>query len=126
MEQSKSDFIKGLRSLADWFEGTDLESTSEFILNIWAWDKEGFTESARKFGSAQKVKDNNFYMLRKDFGGGVKADLNVNHHVVCEKVLVSKEVVPEHIIPAQPETVVPESVVKKYEWRCPESVLKTA
>ena len=127
MSQEKQDFIKSIRAMADWYEASELdEVTYGYTLNFWAWSRQDFAEKARRLGSAAKVADDTYYILRKDFGRGVLVDLNSKHEAICERVLVSEEVIPEHVIPAHPETIVPEKVVQKFEWRCPESVLAAA
>jgi hypothetical protein len=97
-------FIDGLRALADWYEAKapalDLP-TGNVSLNIFSWSKEEFAEKAKLFGG-EKVTDDSYFMLRKTFAEGIRVDLNVWRQVVCERVLVATEVIPEHIIPATP------------------------
>ena len=123
-------FIDGLRKIADWYEANGdtplIKDTSpHFNLNLFAWSKEEFAKKAKAFGSSEKVNDGSYYILRKQFSESVRIDLNIQHDSICERVLVSEEVIPEHVIPAVPETIVPERVEQKYEWRCPDSVMKT-
>ena len=128
MTQSKIDFIKGLRALADWYEtaSEELVLPTDIMINIFASSKDQFAKKAKLLGAADKLSKGDWFMLRKTFAPELVVDLNIRHETICERVLVGTEVVPEHTVPAQPETVVPEKVIEKYEWRCPESVLKTA
>ncbi len=121
------DCVDGFRRLADWLEGNGekLEPyLGDFRVDIFCHSAEEFVTKAKLFGSSDKVSEGSFVVLRKRFGKFVGVELNARHEVVCKRVLVHTKVIPAHTIPASPEMFVPERVEEKYEWRCPDSILK--
>ncbi len=121
------DFIKGLRRMADWLEknGETLHPVIYPItVNILGSSLHELSAKAKSFGRSKKLYQDQFFVLRKSFGKNVNVDLFSLREVVCERVLVSSEVIPAHTIPATHEIQVPERVEEKYEWRCPDSILK--
>jgi hypothetical protein len=128
MTDDMREFAKGLRGLADWCETDEAEqleaSSSNVIVNLFAWTKESFTEKAKIFGAAKKASDENYLMLQKRFSSTVGVDLNGHHSEICERVQVGEREIPEVIVPAQNEQIIPARVEPIYEWKCPDSVLR--
>lgn len=114
--------VKGLRELADFLEARpEIEMWGGLTINLFADTNEKFAEAARTMGSCNKLTDGAYFMLRKEFSGGIKVDVNRNREAICTKVKIG-----EKIIPAVPETVLPAKpahVEEVYEWQCPESIL---
>lgn len=127
MHYTIQEFVKGLRAMADWYEANgdneilDL-SPLEIRGNLWAWDKEKFASKAKSFGKSEKVSDDSYFMLRKNFSTSIILDLNIHHTEMCERIKVGEKVIPAHVVPATEETHVPERTEEVFEWRCPKSV----
>src|SRR6267142_3161814 len=84
---------------------------------------EGQLESlAKSFGECKKVVDDNYFILRKQFGT-VEVDLFTYREQICERVKVGEKEVPEQIVPAREEEIVPAHTEPIYEWKCPDSLL---
>lgn len=103
-------------------EHPDLDAVvSEQKINVYLPD---LAKYARSIGTCEKVHEDRYYNLRKSFGK-VTVDFFAMREEVCKRVKVGEKVVPEHIIPARPEEVVPETKEDVYEWQCSESLLAT-
>lgn len=115
-------YVKALREIADFYEAhPDVPFRAERI--VIAVDAKELVVLPRYIGSCKKVVDNDFFNLRKDFGG-LEIEFYSRRENVCERIVIGKKVVPETIIPARPEEVIPEHEEEEFEWRCPESLLE--
>lgn len=112
-------YIMGLRELAlflMWHPEVKLPSTTE--INIFGATQAELIAGARAFGQSEKIYSNDYFTLRKAFPGGIHLDFFCDRAKVCERRVVGQRTVPEHVIPAQAETVVPEHVEDIVEWDC--------
>ena len=119
-------FVSGLRKLAAFWESHPELQHPQFPgeFTVFGIPKEELPKYAKAFGSLEKRYSDSAFELKKDFGGGIVTGTYHSRDAICERVEVGEEVVPEHVIPAREETVVPEHKIKKYEWKCPDSLLK--
>jgi hypothetical protein len=85
-------------------------------------DREDFSMAAKAMGSFDKNVDSAYFEMNKHFGG-ITLSVNFKRDEVCERVKVGEKVIPEQILPAKSEEVIPEHVEDVYEWKCPASVL---
>jgi hypothetical protein len=112
-------FANDLRDLADWVE-------SHPELQIPGLDRVDIFQRlplyAKAMGTVEKEADDSFFMLRKNFGS-IQLEVNWWREQVCERVKVGEKVIPEQILPAKSEEIIPEHVENVYEWKCPESIL---
>ena len=90
-------------------------------INMFAWGDE-FKRLAKSFGACEKVIRDDYYILRKRFGP-IIFDLFSTRTSVCERVQVGEKEIPEQVIPARSEEIVPAHKEPIYEWKCPESIL---
>lgn len=118
------EFIEKLRKLADWLEAhPGLPEPTLARVDLWAWNKKDFTTYARLMGSATKqITDYHFMLKTSAEESGIPVELTIRREEICERVPVEVEV-PEQIIHARAEEIIPAHVETKYEWRCPESIL---
>jgi hypothetical protein len=112
--------VLGIRALADFFEAHPEQLPSGVTVNLYPGTKEKFQSFLKAAGSVTKEyrEAHDLMWARKDFGGGVGIDCNIARSKVCERVLVETRIIPEHVIPASAETVVPAHEEPVYEWRC--------
>ena len=127
--KSMSEFVQGLRDAADFFEshlalGVPYEETLTFhyygqVAGTSVDSIGGLNLFARIIGGhLDKSGDDTFYRLTAD-RGAFKVTVTACRNAVCERVVVGTKIEPAHVIPAQPETQVPERIVEVYEYHCP-------
>lgn len=125
----KEKFVKELRALADFVEEKDFDfekkAPSSVTFYVWCTDKKDFAQKSKLLGSFKKSADN-WLNATKSFGDFVNLQVTITREYVCKKVKVGtkiipateKKIVPEQIIPAEPE-----KEVEVYEYKCPESFI---
>ena len=129
--KSMSEFVQSLRDAADFFEshlalGVPYEAMGELIFHYYDAVGGVSVDSIAGLnlfatiigGRIDKNADENYYRLTAD-RGSFKLQATAIRNNVCERVVVGTKVEPAHVIPAQPETQVPERVVEIYEYHCP-------
>ena len=119
---NKQGFVDGLREMADFVEGSDLDISticnSTFFL--FCQSKEDFARQSRALGTFKKESCGGYVNATKHFGR-LRLQVTAGHSLVCEKVKTG-----ERVIPAKPEITTPaepERVEETFEWKCPESFL---
>ena len=106
-------FIQGLRACADFFEQHPTVNTPYCeTINVFVGTRDGMAAHARA-STWEKVYSDSWFMLCKEFGGGVTLEINTSRETVCRRIVTGTEVVP-----AQPERV-----VEKVEWICEDAAL---
>jgi hypothetical protein len=108
--------IKALRELADYLEERPGVPTP-YIGAIFAFadpDVHPIAGVARTMGGFAKSHDGTWLNLVKDFGA-FTLEVLYKSELVCERVVVGTENVPEKTVPAHTKEIV--------EWQCPESLL---
>jgi hypothetical protein len=119
------EFADSLRKVADFYEANpDFPQFLDEINVFERGGREALARQARCFGHCEKDVDDVWFMVKRDFGQ-IRLVLNAYRDKVCERVLVRTEEVPEHIIPAIAEEIVPAHKKEIYEWKCPDSLLNT-
>lgn len=124
----RTDFITGLRKLADFYEFHPDFPLPGYIPECLAYatTREDLARLARQLGHADKSVDDSYFNLRRSFGGGVRLRIYSTRSNVCQRVVVNKRHVPEAVVPAkaaEPETVIPAHDEEVVEWICDESIL---
>jgi hypothetical protein len=125
MTTQRTDYIRGLREMADWLEAhPDVPAPCSDIFNVFVKDKERFLEVRRAAGLSNKSGDANYVYFYKVFSGDIRLEINIKKELTCERVKVG-----EKVIPAKPARTIelpaePEKREEVFEWRCPESLLK--
>lgn len=126
--QRRSDYVNGLRQLADALEQHDEiplpyhGTSSPITLMFFDYDKDNraaMAATVRALPAARltKVVDDTYFDLDGDLSG-LKIKLAAHRNAVCERVVVGTETVTvpaQPAVEAQPEQVVDREVV---EWRC--------
>lgn len=116
---TSKEFVSSLRELADYYEsnpGTPLPPYP--VLNIFASRDPAIAKCQfRQFGNFDKEYMDTWFAASKKFGV-IRLDLCAPRDQVCQKVVTGTRTIPERIIPASPETLVPEHVEEIYEWQC--------
>lgn len=115
-------FADTCRKLADFYEAhPDIPSPTHDNFNVYV-EKDELPRIAKEIGSCKKNVDDTYFELVKDFGT-MTISFFVYRNQVCEKVVVGKKIIPEYVIPASEERVIPEHEEDVVEWRCPDSLL---
>ncbi len=126
---ANEELLAGLRELIqliesnpdfDFTEGSG-DDTVEVNYRTWylhdTKDKRAAVKDlVRRLGSADKVYGDNFAWVRHQFGPHVKFTISAHREVVCERVVVGKQ-----MFPAEPERIVPATpahMVEIVEWKC--------
>ncbi len=118
--------IRDMRAILDFYEAhPELKlpyelGSSDYTRVYCLDDKEQFNAHARALGSFEKQQDDdgNDFLLVKYFGNR-RLEVQVDRVAVCERIVVGTEEVPETVIPAQEEKVIPAHTRERYEWKCP-------
>ena len=129
--KSMSQFVKELRDAADFFEshitlGVPYEGNGPITYHYYGTVAGVSVDSINGLhtfvsligGRIDKSSDESYYRLESD-QGSFRVNATASRNSVCERVVVGTKIEPEHVIPAQPETRVPERVVEIYEYHCP-------
>src|SRR3990167_9765901 len=124
------EYADSLRLIADWFEQHEeipLQFHAEEFDYFEACNRTDFAKLTRALMGAktEKVFDRSFsgsFEISRMFGA-IKFCAIGRKDNVCERVVVGKTLVPEAVIPAQPETVIPSHEEEIVEWQCKDSLL---
>jgi hypothetical protein len=127
--KSMSEFVQGLRDAADFFEAhLALGLPNEYDVAFHYYSQVAGVSvdtigglnlfASIVGGHIKKDADESYYRLTAD-RGSFKVIAIAMRNNVCERVVVGTKIEPAHVIPAQPETEVPERVVEIYEYHCP-------
>lgn len=88
---------------------------------------EEMRELVRAYGGMwHKEKDDADFQIRQALSDVGSILLYASHEKVCKRVVTGKRTLPAEVIPARPETTLPEREEDIVEWICPDSVLGTA
>jgi hypothetical protein len=121
MEHSK--YVSGLRAVADFLEahpelGTPLEvSFSIFFHGEDAEAKAHAAMASHAFGRVDKSDFEEYLQLIARVSG-FKFEMWYPRKALCRQVLVRTNSIPEQVIPALPERLIPAQEIPVYEWRC--------
>ncbi len=125
MSEQQKEIVSSLRNLADYLDRNefDLSRASFNIPEVWVFceNVESFLSNTKKMGGFTRNFDEYSAQLEKKFGNA-KFILHSSRESVCEKVKIGVTVIPaeeEKIIAAKPERV-----IDKFEYKCPDSLLK--
>lgn len=113
------EFANDLRALADWYEKHPDAPVPVFpVLNIFT-DQDAVNAKAqfRALGGFEKRYLGEWFAASKTFGS-IRLELNAKREQICRKVVVGTREIPEHVIPAQAETIIPAHVEEITEWQC--------
>ena len=123
MDNPNAQTIKDLRAVADFLEATpELERFSVMgSLLRHHRHKATFVAQCRALGTFEKKQTPDYISAARSFGT-VEVEIFTGRETFCKRVVV-EETVPEIRIPATDAEVIPEHVVQRTEWRCPESWL---
>ena len=114
----KREFIAGLRELADFLEAhPELPQPVNGSFNVFVRDKATFVQIARSLNYATKNGNGELFWLTKQFSGEVSVDINVARELVCQRKVTPVNI-PECVVKAQPECVVPAHTKEIVEWDC--------
>lgn len=92
------------------------------VINVYVTNLKAM---AKHVGSCEKKVDDTYFELSKKFGV-ITVNFFAYRSDVCERVQVGAREIPEQILPAKPEEVIPAHTEPIYEWKCPESILEEA
>lgn len=130
----KSDYIAGLRELANYLEVREFPETIKgfwedqavfepFTIFFNARNKEDFGKLCAAFGSFEKERDNYSTAAKVTLSSGFSLKVSTDRSNVCKRIVVGTRTIeakPERVevIEAEPERT--EEIV---EWECPESFI---
>lgn len=111
MNAERTDFVNGLRALADFIEKNEaLPVPYSSPFNFFVNTKAELRDMQRIVGGKlEKDATDHYFYLRRLFGP-LKLDINISREEVCERIVLGKRTVPEH----------EEDIV---QWRCADSIL---
>jgi hypothetical protein len=119
---TRKELIDGLRAVAYFYESHPEvydDGTRVSIGNyVFENEKQIFADTAKALGRCEKDYSSDYFKISKDFSERVSLYFIAARETVCERVVVETRVVPEHVIPAQAEQIVPEKTEEVVEWRC--------
>jgi hypothetical protein len=110
--------VASLREFADLIErkGLELPIDSPNLYITFSVDtKERIRKAAKALRNTKKLAYSNVFELCKEIGC-IKLYFSIHRELVCKKVVVGMEEVPEHVIPA--------TVREKVEWICDDPILR--
>ena len=116
---NNQEYAASLRLMADFFESHPEVETPSGEFSVYSRD---LKRTAASIGSFDKVINGTWFELKKTFGPITVSWFNTRSNV-CERVSKGTKIVPETIIPARPEQIIPAHEVEEFEWKCPESLL---
>lgn len=115
-------FIEGLLAVANFYSvhpevelPWDADWTS---FNVFSQKRSQLVAAARALGHTEKIYQSDDFQLIKRFNSSVCLKLWGKRAEVCEAKVIGQEVVPEKVIPAQPERVEPGYTKDLVEWEC--------
>ena len=101
-------FIQSLRDCADFLDRHPSVNVPRYVnLNVFVNTREEIAAHAR-VTSWEKVYNDTWFYLRKEFGTDLSLDITVQRETVCRKVVTGTRVVPAK----------PEHEVEDIEWVC--------
>jgi hypothetical protein len=115
LNETKQEYVDGLRELADW-----LERNPDFIppyqplrVDVFTDDQMEFARKAKRLGGRrEKLGSSSYFFVRRKFGPHY-LDVNVGREQVCKRVVVgTREVLAQE---ARVEEIV--------EWECAPGIL---
>lgn len=119
MTTERKDFTDGLRAIADWYDAHPeiaIPGLPE-ITNASVDTKDEAAAVIRALGSCEKEYGQTLFTITKVFGS-VKAKFYFYREAVCVKKVIGKKEIPEQILPAREETVIPAHTEEITEWEC--------
>ncbi len=117
--EERAAYIDGLRQIADFLEQhPNVPEPSSPIINVFVQSKNSFQRAIKKSGPWEKRTDGSYVYCRKCFGPHV-FNVNLNHSMICERVVTGKRTVPR-------QEAIEEYEEEITEWRCPDSFLSAA
>ena len=106
-------FIKGLRDFADFLqEHPSVKVPSYVSIDAFVHTREDIIEQA-KLGHWQKVYNDTWFSLHKEFAPTLVYNINTERDVVCKRVVKGTKTLP----------ATPERTVEDVEWVCTEPLL---
>lgn len=119
----RQEFIDGLRAVADFYENHPEAHYDEMGLNISMYaftddPKAAVVTTAKAMGKCEKEYCEEYFTIRKEFSGAVSLSVFAKRSKVCQAVKVGERVIPEHIVPATTEIVIPERTEDIIKWQC--------
>lgn len=123
------EYAESLRLIADFFEQheeIEIPHDAESFNYFQARSRSELGRLIRAFdGSCTKHYDESFrgsFDVRKKFGS-ITFKAICYRDTVCERIEVGKRTIPELVVPARPEEVIPAHDEPVYEWSCNDASL---
>ena len=118
-ESYATEYVRGLRAVADWFEQHPelVFSYTDERFHLIANTKDELLEMRRALGRVTKDADPDspYFTLRRMFSANVQIDAFIARGEVCRKVVKGSRHVEARLVPAHDEEIV--------EWVCEEPLL---
>ena len=111
----REDKIRDMRLMLDYLEAVPEIPLPYFgTFTSYCDETHDIGEMARLMKPVEKVNSTYYFSLQRKFGT-TTLDVSFEHEQVCEKIIVSTEVIPARLVEAYTKEVI--------EWKCPESLL---
>ena len=126
MAITSAERVKGLRALADFLEANpEIEAPyAELRFKLFCANKNQIAEAARRYAPLTKTNYGSWYLLVRDFGGGVVLDWTIEREKVCRRVQTGTQIVSKPKVPDGVEMEYEQVEEPVYEWEC-EPLLKS-
>lgn len=120
--EARAKYVAGLRKIAD-----TIEANPELIVPYLGAGvvQCGTVEEIRAFvkafgGKWAKRSDENDFEMVQELSYGLSLMIFASHENVCQRVVVGTKHIPEIVVPASEERVIPAHEIEQVKWVCPE------
>lgn len=118
MNTERKEFCDGLRAVADWLEAHPDLALPQSDVSCYALDtKEEAAHTLKNLAPCEKIYTEGLFYISRRFGP-VILRYAFNRDSVCTLKVVGKREVPETVIEARPEQIIPAHTVDITEWEC--------
>jgi len=116
----RQDKINGMRELLTLLEAQPtIPLPSFYQINVFVWESDDdalpVKTVARAMKPVNKLSEGDYYILEREFTGGVKLHVNYSRKEVCARVVTGTEEIPARMVKAYTREIV--------EWVCPPSIM---
>ena len=119
-----AEYADGLRQLADFIAAHEEIPVPlplvchTFVHGPKAEQKDHAAQTVRALGKVTKDSFSDNLQLLHKFNESVTYEVWYDRDALCERVVVKTEEIPERVMPATQETVIPAHTAEIVEWRC--------
>ena len=122
MTHARSEFIRGLRAIANFYEQNANAYYDEMHLTVsmYVGGREARTTMAamaRAFGQYNQTYDERNVTIARSFSEQVTLALFASKQKICRRVVIGEHILPARVIPATNEIHIPERREPRVTWQ---------